>query len=200
MSVSLSRRTWVPFGFSLGLLFLPSSGRARALEIPTVAGSAVEISPQLGHTSDAAAVAFSPDGKSLLSGSHDMTMRLWDVATGKEIWKFDPETRINAVAFAPDGSGVAAAGSTAGKGPCVLIDAATGKERMLFKESGVASAVAFSPDGKSVALGCRDGNVPLFEVLTRKKSRTLTGETCPIPDLALSRDGRTLVVAGYRGQ
>jgi WD40 repeat protein len=45
--------------------------------------------PQLGHSSGVTSVAFAPDGKTALSGSQDKTLRLWDLASGREIRKFE---------------------------------------------------------------------------------------------------------------
>jgi WD40 repeat protein len=63
-----------------------------------------------GHRDSVADVAFSPDGKTLASGSYDKTIKLWNVATGKElatlIEDWDP---VHCVAFSPDGKTLAAA-------------------------------------------------------------------------------------------
>ena len=45
----------------------------------------VEIVPQMGHSMSVTSVAFSPDGKTALSGSADNMVKLWDLATGREI-------------------------------------------------------------------------------------------------------------------
>ena len=61
-----------------------------------------------GHTEPIGAVAFSPDGTSLASGSRDTTVRLWDVHTGKNIRTLEGHTdSIDAITFSPDGSTLA---------------------------------------------------------------------------------------------
>ena len=57
-----------------------------------------------GHTGDVKSVAFSPDGKTIASGSADNTIRLWDVATGKHIRTFKEHTGdVNSITFNTDG-------------------------------------------------------------------------------------------------
>jgi WD40 repeat protein len=64
-----------------------------------------------GHTADVWGVAYSPDGKSLVSCSGDRTVRLWDPATGQERAALDGfPSPVTAVAFAPDSRTLAAAG------------------------------------------------------------------------------------------
>ena len=58
-----------------------------------------------GHINSVTSVAFSPDGKKIVSGSYDQTIRVWDAETGKEI--IQPleghSGYVNSVAFSPDG-------------------------------------------------------------------------------------------------
>ncbi len=61
--------------------------------------SEVEIFPQLGHSERVTSVAIAPDGKTALSGSFDNTLRLWDLASGREIKKFEGHSRQTLLIF-----------------------------------------------------------------------------------------------------
>jgi len=61
-----------------------------------------------GHTDDVASCAFSPDGQSILSASHDRTVRLWSVSTGEELAQWLNDAWVRCCAFSPDGVHAAA--------------------------------------------------------------------------------------------
>jgi WD40 repeat protein len=154
----------------------------------------------LGHRSYLVALAFSPDGKRLASGSaHEPErLRLWDLSTGKQLWAFRPPTRhVMAVAFAPDGRTVALANDA---GLVMLLDAESGKERFRLQQvRNTVCGLAFSPDGHSLAV-CPDYDpVQVWDLKTRKE--TLRIERRPPEELrsaTFSADGKMLRVTGLR--
>src|SRR5437588_2103133 len=67
-----------------------------------------ELVVQTGHSNDVRAVAFSPDGKTLASGSFDMTIKLWDVTSGTQLRTLTGHSgTVDSVAFSPDGKTLA---------------------------------------------------------------------------------------------
>ena len=64
------------------------------------------------HEQTVTAVSFSPDGKTLASGSQDKTVRVWDLATGKELQRLSHDSVVEAVRFSPDGKTLASGSGT----------------------------------------------------------------------------------------
>jgi tRNA A-37 threonylcarbamoyl transferase component Bud32 len=108
-----------------------------------------------GHAGPVNSVAFSPDGKRIVSGSQDRTLRVWDAETGKETLTLKGHTDpVNSAAFSPDGKRIV---SGSADGTVKVWDAETGHETITLKgHTGEVFSVAFSPDGKRIASGCSD--------------------------------------------
>jgi WD40 repeat protein len=148
-----------------------------------------EIFVQLGHSSSVKSVAFSPDGRYALSGSDDKTIKLWDVATGRQIRTFTGHTRwVSSVAFSPDGRyALSGSGDTTLK----LWDVATGREIRTFTgHTDDVFSVAFSPDGGYALSGNMSGALKLWDVATGREIRTFAGHTRWVRSVAFSPDGR----------
>jgi WD40 repeat protein/uncharacterized caspase-like protein len=157
----------------------------------------VEVVAQLGHSISVSPVAFSPDGRSTMSGSQDNTIKLWDVATGRLLRTFQGHrAEVKSVAFSPDGRSVLSGSSElwgSSDNTLKLWDAATGRQLRTFEgHSSGTDSVAFSPDGRRALSGGADNTLKLWDVATGRLLRTVnTGHSGGAVAVAFSPDGRS---------
>ncbi len=151
-----------------------------------------------GHTDKATACAFSPDGETIVSGSHDNTLRLWDARSGACRATLGGHAAwIAACTFSPDGDALVS-GSV--DKTLKLWDAVTGKCEKTVKEHGTAvRACAFSPDGSRLVSGGDDNTLKLWDAETGRCEATLEGHGDKVFACDFSPDGRR-IVSGKPGQ
>ena len=149
-----------------------------------------------GHRNSVDDVCFSPDGKLLASVGRDMTLRVWNVATGQ----IDRTAQghvdyINSVAFSPDGMNIV----TGSDDMAVrLWDVGNGNTTQIYKAStGWISSVAISPNSRWVVAGSWDTKVYIWDIETGMLINTLSGHNDKVSSVAFSGDGQFLASASY---
>jgi WD40 repeat protein len=159
-----------------------------------------EKSDLLGHTGAVSSVAFSLDGKRLVTGSFDQTARVWDLsgAAPTAIVPAGDGGRVWSVAFDPDGKR-AVTGSDDGmarvwdlSGPTLAAE--------LKGHGGIVNSVAFSPDGKRVAIGSGDPTALVWDSLGTTAAAELNCRCHGgVWSVAFSPDGKRLVTGSDDG-
>jgi WD40 repeat protein len=143
-----------------------------------------------GHNNWIWSVAYSPDGRTALSGGRDDVMFLWDVETGEQIRRFTGhEDQVQAVAYSPDGK---TALSASLDHTMILWDLETGELVRRFEgHNDSVRSVVFSADGKTALSGAYDDTLILWDVETGEMIRRFVGHADNVLSVALSASGFT---------
>ena len=156
------------------------------------------------------ALAFSSDGRWLVSGTRDGEIQMWDVATGEALVAFaDPTERenlgsISALAFSPDRA-LLAAGT---RGHIHLWEVDTADKLFSVNaehtrggrpSNSSAAPLVFSPDGAVLVNGLNIGTIQVWDVTTGDQIAALDEHTQEVSTLAFSPDGTTLVSTATDG-
>jgi WD40 repeat protein/serine/threonine protein kinase len=123
-----------------------------------------------GHSWYVPSLAFTPDGRTLVSGGMDRSIRLWDVAEGRERAAFtNYPLGVAGVRLSPDGKTLAIS-ATVGYQQITLQDTVTGTIiSQLRGHHGPLSGAEFSPDGRTLISGSQDGSVRVWDVTAHPK-------------------------------
>jgi WD40 repeat protein len=181
--------------FSPGGSKLASVGFERLGKVWDMATGKELLSLDPGHFSYRACVAFSADGKQLVSASlpsnreqdgTDIEVRVWDTSTGKQTFAFKRQIgAAKCLAISPDGTRVVAASGR----KVAIWETTTGKETRSFEDEGNAVVeAAFSHDGRRLVCALDNQALRVWDLLTGERLLTLTGPTDLIRGLAYSRD------------
>ena len=157
----------------------------------------VSSSPFEGHERRVYNVAYSPNGKRLVSTSDDMTLRVWDVLTGERIMiksTTPPNwTSRNSVTFSPDGTQLAVDKR--------LFNLSTNSIAHHVPGNTVqpVNSLAFSGDGKFLASGIRTAACQIWDVSSQRTIIKLIGHTGDIDSLAFFADDKKMMSASKDG-
>src|SRR5262249_50014184 len=147
------------------------------------------------------AVAFSPDGRRIVTGSADRTAKVWDTTSGRELFSLIGHSDwIWCVAFSPDGRRIVTGDQTA-----KLWEMARGRELLTLKghEAGLNSAT-FSPDGQRILTASDDQTAKIWRAARpedvaawKQEERTASQEMAARRQVQSAEDERQRIVRAH---
>jgi WD40 repeat protein len=141
-------------------------------------------------------VCFSPDGARILTGSEDLTTRVWDTRTGTPLLELKGHTAtVQSVCFSPNGVQIATASADQTVRVC---DAPVIRPVIELKgHKSPVRGVSYSPDGTRIVTGSEDRTARVWDTHTGTVQLELTGHTGPVQFVDFAPDGTRIVTRGF---
>ncbi len=151
-----------------------------------------------GHSARVSSVSVTPDGQTAVSGSHDETVRVWDLTSGKVRHTMAGHTDVvNCVSVTPDGQ-TAVSGSW--DGTVRVWELARGQCRHTLQgHRDRVNSVSLTPDGQIAVSGSDDYTVRVWDLVSGKVRHTMAGHAGPVDCVSVTADGRTAVSTSLDG-
>ena len=147
------------------------------------------ITSSMAHDNAVQSLAFSSNGKYIVSGSWDGTARVWEAASGQELARMTHDSGVSSVAFSSDGKYVV---SGSYDKTARVWEAASGQEVARMTHDNGVYSVAFSPDGKYVVSGSYDNTARVWEAASGQELARMTHDS-GVSSVAFSPDGKYVV-------
>jgi WD40 repeat protein len=170
-----------------------------AADMLRVRHAATRESPSLvrnleGHASRVTACTVTPDGQHVVSASEDHTLKVWELASGRELATLQGHTAsVTACAVTPDGRHVVSASNDR---TLKVWELASGRElTMLQGHTDWLNACAVTPNGRHIISASDDHALKVWELATGRELVTLRGHTASVTACAVSPAGRYVVSA-----
>ncbi len=146
-----------------------------------------------GHTAHISAVAWSPNGKYIASGSYDRTVQVWATNPGDHFKPFiyrGHTAGVQAVAWSPDSNRVVSGSIDK---TVQVWDALTGQHVATYPgHTDIVNTVAWSPDGKYIATGSADSTLRMWDVATGKQMYIYRGQQASVNSIVWSPDSQRI--------
>jgi WD40 repeat protein len=148
-----------------------------------------------GHSSFVNSLVLSANGQTLISGSADQTIKIWDFNTGEELRTLTGHSSfVNRLALTPDGRLLISASADQ---MIKIWEIATGRElRTLTGHTSPIDALVITPDGRHLISGSVDQTIRIWEIATGQELRTLAGHGSSVNALVITPDGQRLISGG----
>ena len=157
----------------------------------------------VGNSNRIKSVAYSPDGRKIVSGDVEKEVKLWDVETGEELLSISLPDRPDGfrnddgcydhVTISPDGKTIISVDD------CEIRswDSENGREQIVLAgHRDKVRCVAYSPDSSRVVSGSKEGAVKIWNAASGRELMSLNGHDTPIVSVSFSADGRRILSGG----